>query len=512
MSHVQLYVLGTPRLEWKGTTVYADTQKAIALLVYLALNGTCLRAELTALLWPELPTIKAQNALRRTLSSLRKTIGRERVVANRFTVGLATEVLSSLESGGQPVMKGVWTDVAAFRALLAQNTSQSLAAATALYRGDFLAGFSLRDTLPFDEWQSTQARLLRREAVKACETLTRMHTERQEWETAVRCGQQWLDLDPLHEPAHRQLMVLYVQQGARSAALCQYQRCQELLQSELGVAPVEETTQLYRQILANRIDLPIRHIRKQNEVELYEAIGDLQVLLGQYEAAIQHYETALASSPTNLLATLHHKLGRVYSRQGRWESAEQQLTKALHLAIGNKLTVLRGRILANLSWVYIHQKEMERPFALAQESLTLAGQANDKQTLALAHNVLGFWHSHENQYDQARKHLEQALAAARLQENKSLLAAVLNNLALFYSRCGDLGQALELAEKGLIICTAHGDRHCKAALHNNLADLLYKAGNRKTAVFHVKQAVAIYTEIGMTGESVQMPIWDFRVW
>lgn len=517
MCRVQLYLLGAPRLQREGQVIYIDTQKAIALLAYLAVNGgVSPRAELMALLWPELTRNKAQNALRRTLSTLRNVIGRECLDTTRFTVSLtpfADGRLSSLDGAEAPPTGGLWIDAVVFRRLLAQNTPEALAEALLLYQGDFLSGFSLRDSLPFDEWQAEQARRLRYEATKACETLTRIHTERQAWAAAIQYAQRWLELDPLYEPAHRHLMILYVQSGARPTALHQYQYCEELLQNELGINPAEETSKLHQEIRENRLDLPNSHIERQNEVELYEAIGDLQMLLGEYEAAIRHFETAVtSSSQTVLLPKLLHKLGNVYSRQGRWDLAKQQLMKALHAATNIGSIEMRGRVLVNLSWVYFHQRETVRARDLAQESLSLAGQTNDAQTLAQAHNILGFLNGHENQHDQALHHLEKALQAAQLQVNKSILAAVLNNLALVHGMCGNLSQALALAEKGLTIGTAHGDRHCKAALHNNLADLLYKAGNPKTATFHVKQAVAVYAEIGMTDEDVQLPIWDFRVW
>ena len=61
-------------------------------------------------------------------------------------------------------------------------------------------------------------------------------------------AQRWLSLDPLHEPAHRQLMRLYARTGQRSAALKQYLTCTRLLDEELGVEPLAETTALYQDI------------------------------------------------------------------------------------------------------------------------------------------------------------------------------------------------------------------------------------------------------------------------
>ena len=56
----------------------------------------------------------------------------------------------------------------------------------------------------------------------------------------------WLELDSLHEPAHRALIRLYAWTGDRAAALNQYRDCVRTLSHELGVPPVDETARAVR--------------------------------------------------------------------------------------------------------------------------------------------------------------------------------------------------------------------------------------------------------------------------
>jgi len=123
-----------------------------------------------------------------------------------------------------------------------------LTEAVALYRDDFLAGFTLRDSPAFDDWQFFQAESLRREMADALETLALCHSEAGQFEPAIASARRWLTLDSLHEPAHRMLMQLYALTGQRSLALRQYRECVRALESELGVPPLEETTALYESI------------------------------------------------------------------------------------------------------------------------------------------------------------------------------------------------------------------------------------------------------------------------
>jgi DNA-binding SARP family transcriptional activator/Tfp pilus assembly protein PilF len=247
-------LLGAPRIEVGGEAIEVDTRKAIALVAYLAVTRRRhARDALAGLLWPEYNQRRARAALRRTLSSLGKARAEGWLEADRESVGLNRD--------------GIWVDVDRFRELLAECRTHGhpeagvcpeclspLSEAVALYRDDFLAGFALRDSAAFDDWQFFQAEELRRELAGALERLSHLHGALTEWEQAVTYGRRWLALDPLHEPAHRWLMQVYAWAGQRAGALRQYRECVRILEGELGVSPLEETTRIYEAIKEN--DLP----------------------------------------------------------------------------------------------------------------------------------------------------------------------------------------------------------------------------------------------------------------
>ena len=90
--------------------------------------------------------------------------------------------------------------------------------------------------------------------------------------------------------------------------------------------------------------------------------------------------------------------------------------------------------------------------------------------------------------------------------------AALNNLAGLLESEGQTGQALSLLDQALTLCTREGDRHREAALHNHLADILHHAGREEEAMTSLKQAVAIYAEIGMESGDWQPEIWKLTEW
>jgi DNA-binding SARP family transcriptional activator len=249
-----ILLLGAPRIEHDGEPIEVDTRKAIALLAYLAVTRQRhARDALAGLFWPEYNQTRARAALRRTLSSLSGARAEGWLDVDRESVDLIREE--------------VWVDVDRFRELLAEGRTHGhpegevcpeclplLSEAVALYRDDFLAGFALRDSAAFDDWQFFQAEELRRELAGALERLSQGHGALKEWEQAIQYARRWLTLDPLHEPAHRWLMQLYAWAGQRASALRQYRECVRVLEGELGVSPLEETTRIYEAIQEN--DLP----------------------------------------------------------------------------------------------------------------------------------------------------------------------------------------------------------------------------------------------------------------
>jgi DNA-binding SARP family transcriptional activator len=106
--------------------------------------------------------------------------------------------------------------------MVCPDCSRLLTEAVTLYTDDFLAGFTLRDSPDFDEWQFFQAESLRQDLGAALEQLVRGLSAQDEYETAIPYARRWLSLDSLHEPVHRELMRLYAWSEQLAAAMRQY--------------------------------------------------------------------------------------------------------------------------------------------------------------------------------------------------------------------------------------------------------------------------------------------------
>jgi predicted ATPase/DNA-binding SARP family transcriptional activator len=254
VARLELFLLGPPRLERDGVPLQFDTRKILALVAYLAVSSLGAegrrhsRDSLVALLWPELEPSRARAVLRRNLSLLRRALAGEWLVVDRQTIGTDPDADFGLDVDQFVHLVHAWQAHDHPQEHVCPRCLEALAEAATLYRGDFLEGFGLRDSVAFDDWQFFQAEELRRGLASALERLARGQSAHGKSEEALPYARRWLALDPLHEPAHQHLMQLYARTGQRSAALRQYQECVRILEEELGLPPSEETAALHEQI------------------------------------------------------------------------------------------------------------------------------------------------------------------------------------------------------------------------------------------------------------------------
>ena len=122
--------------------------------------------------------------------------------------------------------------------------------AQSLYRGSFLAGFSIGDAAPFEEWALLRREQISLQVMSLLGNLAAYHEARGDYPAAQAYARQQIALEPWSEEAHRTLMRVLTLDGQRSAALHQYYTCRDLLRDELGVEPTEETVALYEAIRA----------------------------------------------------------------------------------------------------------------------------------------------------------------------------------------------------------------------------------------------------------------------
>ncbi len=249
MSSLRLVLLGPPGVQLGGAPVLFDTRKAVALLAVLAVRGEPQsRDGVAALLWPEHDAAHAGGALRRTLSVTRAGIGPHALRLEGRSIQLDPSVrvdVWRLHAITEGVARHHPPDDP-----VCDRCLRRLAEIPKLVRGRFLEGFGLRDSPEFDDWVAATAESLDREVADALDRLSDAHAARGRTDAALGAAYRRLAIDPLHEDTHRRLMRLLAESGDRSGAVARYRECVRILDRELGVPPMPETTELYHRIAA----------------------------------------------------------------------------------------------------------------------------------------------------------------------------------------------------------------------------------------------------------------------
>jgi DNA-binding SARP family transcriptional activator len=257
MSQLHLSLLGTPVVKHGERTLTFSTRKALALLVYLAVEGgTHLRKTLSEAFWPELDAEHGRAALRATLLELRKLLERCHGPGERAHLLIERDTLGFDQ--GSPLLLDLRLVEAASKQVgrlvepLAGQAREALLAqleqATRQTHGPFLASFTLRDSQFFDDWTRQHREYWHLRVHQLFDALSMLYERAGDGERAIDAVSRWLSFDPLNEEGYRRLMRLRFSQGDRAGALRAYANGRAVLADQLQVELEPETVALAKRI------------------------------------------------------------------------------------------------------------------------------------------------------------------------------------------------------------------------------------------------------------------------
>jgi WD40 repeat protein/DNA-binding SARP family transcriptional activator len=258
VASLAIALLGRFHVERDGQPITAfESVKVRALLAYLVVEADRehQRSALAGLLWPDHPEHLARTNLRHVLRQLRQSLSDQNAptpllltTQDTIQINPASHYSLDVTRFGDLLAAAEACDHTA----LAQCTAciERYSQAAALYRGPFLAGLDVHDSILFDEWAIMRREQLHRAALETFFTLATLYERRGEYEKARYFAWRQLELEPWREEAHRQVMRVLALDGQRAAALAQYEVCRQVLAKELGVEPEAETTALYHRLRA----------------------------------------------------------------------------------------------------------------------------------------------------------------------------------------------------------------------------------------------------------------------
>ena len=228
-SAIDLYLFGPPRVVVADQLIQFRSRKILALFIYLAVTKKShSRDHLMVLLWPNSDRKRANTSLRNSLSRLE--------AAFPFTEKV-------LDLNGKLVQLNPAQTIRLDLSQIAQATLPSASNSTldSVLNTDldeFLAGFSLADALPFDDWVNVQREYWQQQINLIFERETESRLQGGQAGLAIKRITKWITIAPVNEIAYQQLMKAHTLAGNRVAALQAFEACQQMLHRELGVEPL----------------------------------------------------------------------------------------------------------------------------------------------------------------------------------------------------------------------------------------------------------------------------------
>ena len=249
---IRLFLLGFPQvIDATSRQISLHGKKPMALLAYIATTSPQIhsREKLATLFWPDLSLKDAHNNLRVTLARNGTNLGSSNepyILADRQSVQLNDKAV-------------LWSDVAELRrrhAAIASPIELSRLEHDPMidcFQGNFLSGLNLKHCVEFEQWLSEFREHFRVMVIKLFDQLADRQQRAGQLHLAEVMTRRVLELDSLHEPAHRRLMMLLAQQDLRHAAMAHFEHVRELLKVELGITPDSVTFALQAAIQAGNL-------------------------------------------------------------------------------------------------------------------------------------------------------------------------------------------------------------------------------------------------------------------
>ncbi len=246
-GELEIRLLGMPTVRLGGRDITPSVRKGMALIAYLALEGSTNRHQLADLLWSDLGERDARRNLRQELWRLQRSALAPWIDAQPHSVALNL---------------AFQTDVARFQQHLAHT---DLPEALALYGGPLMTQFELGGAGGFEDWLTRRREDLRTMWKDALQRHGAQLERQGDARGALKVQLQLLEDDEFQEVHQREAIRLHLLLGERAEGLRRYEAYAQLLNNELGLQPLPETqalTRTLREPMAASPDTaaPTRHL------------------------------------------------------------------------------------------------------------------------------------------------------------------------------------------------------------------------------------------------------------
>ena len=101
----------------------------------------------------------------------------------------------------------------------------------------------------YDDWAEEARQFYREQFARVLNALAKLAVNEKRWNDALRFATDVLAIDPYREDLHRVVLRVLAAQGKPAAVKKHYESMEQTLKQDLGIAPADETRNVYRQLM-----------------------------------------------------------------------------------------------------------------------------------------------------------------------------------------------------------------------------------------------------------------------
>ncbi len=241
-------------------------------------------------------------------------------------------------------------------------------------------------------------------------------------------------------------------------------------------------------------------------IQLNSGLGNVLLLIGEYEGARLRFERALevigsSSVKTGVgnypqLSNLNRSIAVTYERQGEYESAFSFLSKAVDVLKDQDVPVEKALALNDMGWIRFRQGQHEIAQELLLQAMNLAEKTPRYDVTASIYNRLGGVYWQQGDLAKASEFVQKSLALREEIGDVAALARSYNNLGLLNWMTGKWESALSNFDRCLDLNANLGDIEGAITAHGNLGLLRLGRGEIEQARHHFEEALNRAQQIG----------------
>lgn len=211
-------------------------------------------------------------------------------------------------------------------------------------------------------------------------------------------------------------------------------------------------------------------------MEIFENLGDIYGLTGEYERSIESYENSLQlAEEAREIVEIKSKLGEIYAKIGEYDRSMADSLKTLELIKGEDC-VEKAHVLKRIGKVHWFKDEYDEALRYFENSLRIEERIDDPEGIARSLINIGTTHFRRGDFDKALEHLERSLKISKKIDAKGCIASCLLNIGNVRSSKGKYDEAIEYYSKSLMMFQGIGDLSSVATVFNNIAIIHHYRG------------------------------------